>query len=111
MAGYEVLIAYNGDEGINKALSEQPDLIILDVVTPAIDSYEICGNLWEKYESASIPILVITSKTPEKGCIIRERIGIDNYMVKPVEPVEMLDKVTSLINQRKKNRVLRTVYV
>lgn len=97
MAGYEVLIAYDGSEGIKKVISEKPDLIILDVVTPAIDGYEICGHLWDRSETASIPVLVITSKTPERGCIIRERIGIDNYMVKPVEPVEMLNKVASLL--------------
>jgi two-component system, OmpR family, alkaline phosphatase synthesis response regulator PhoP len=124
MAGYEVLIAYNGTEGISKALSEQPDLIILDVVTPVIDGHEICGHLWDRYESDAIPILVVTSKTPEQGCSIRKRIGIDNYLVKPVEPMEMLDKVASLLNisdnkssaakqiaNGKKNRVLRTTHV
>ena len=124
MGGYEVIVAYDGSDGINKVVSEQPDLIILDVVTPAIDGYEICGHLWDRYESARIPILVITSKTPEKGCIIREKIGVDNYMVKPVEPVEMLDKVALLlhrsagkrrykkhISRRQDDKVLQTVNV
>lgn len=97
MEGYEVLIAYDGLEGIEKAIYDQPDLIILDITIPVIGGYEICKCLWNRYETASIPVLVITSKTPEKGCMIRDRIGAENYMVKPVEPAEMLDKVATLI--------------
>jgi two-component system alkaline phosphatase synthesis response regulator PhoP len=97
LAGYEVLIAYDGREGIEKAIHGRPDLIILDITIPVMDGYEICRCLWDKYETASIPVLVITSKTPEKGCMIRDRIGAENYLVKPVEPVEMLDKVATLM--------------
>lgn len=98
MAGYNVVVAHDGSEGLAKAMNEHPDLIILDVNVPVINGYEICRRLWSNHESAVTPILVITSKTPEKRCVVRKIIGAENYLVKPVEPEEMLDRVTSLLS-------------
>ena len=100
---YEVLVAYDGDEGIEKARSEKPDLIILDVIMPAEDGFSAAERLKEDPELSAIPIMMLTSfgtRVAETN-IPRSR-GLDleseDYIEKPVEPDELLRRAEKLLS-------------
>lgn len=96
--GYEVSLAYDGFEGLNKAIADRPDLIILDVMLPGLDGYEVCHRLRERNETAALPVLMISAKVRDEDRDIGIKVGADGYLAKPVEPSVMLEKVESLLS-------------
>jgi two-component system alkaline phosphatase synthesis response regulator PhoP len=97
-AGYDVIIAYDGYEGLEKTLHEHPDLIILDIMLPGIDGYEICHRLRAEPETITLPILMISAKAREEDRNIGLKVGADDYLAKPVEPSVMLAKIEELLS-------------
>ena len=95
--GYEVGIASDGFEGLRKALGEHPDLIILDVMLPGLDGYEICHRLRQKAETANLPILMISAKARKDDKDVGLQVGADEYLTKPVDPSEILARVQALL--------------
>jgi two-component system, OmpR family, alkaline phosphatase synthesis response regulator PhoP len=93
MEGYQVLVAQNGEEGLNQAKRESPDLIILDLMLPKLDGYKVCRLLKfdEKYKH--IPILMLTAKTQEKDKLLGKETGADDYMTKPFDIDKLMEKV------------------
>ena len=96
-AGYEAIIAYDGFEGLSKAIEGHPDLVILDIMLPGIDGYEVCHRLREKNETSILPILMMSAKAREEDRDIGLKVGADDYLAKPVEPSVMLAKVGELL--------------
>ena len=88
--GYSVIIAENGEEGVAKALSEGPDLIILDIMMPKIDGYEACKRIRKKL---SIPIIMLTAKAEEVDKVLGLEIGADDYVTKPFGMRELIARV------------------
>ena len=97
-AGYEVITAYDGFDGLDKAVTEGPDLIILDVMLPGLDGYEVCHQLRQKSETATLPILMISAKARDDDRDIGLRVGADDYMAKPVDPSVIIQKVGDLLS-------------
>ena len=95
--GLEVLTAKNGLDGLNSAQTQQPDLIILDIMLPGLDGYEVCHRLREKAETASIPILMLSAKARQEDKDMGIRVGADDYLTKPVDPSEIVTKVQTLL--------------
>lgn len=98
---YDVDIAHDGKEGLEKAHTLNPDLIILDVMMPEIDGYEVCNRLKSDPKYKHIPILLLTAVgeaipatkyTLEMGM----KTEADDYISKPVEPVELVERVENL---------------
>jgi two-component system alkaline phosphatase synthesis response regulator PhoP len=100
MEGFNVLVSYNGEDALNKARKESPDLIILDLMLPKLDGYKVCRLLKfdEKYKH--IPILMLTAKTQEKDKILGMETGADEYITKPFEMDELLEKVKAYLNKK-----------
>jgi len=98
--GYEVLTASNGLEGLKKAQNEGPDLIILDVMLPGIDGFEICHHLRAEPQTAKLPILMLSAKAREVDKDTGHKVGADDYLTKPASPSEIIDKVESLLAQK-----------
>jgi len=94
---YKVLKAYDGDAGLKMARSENPDVIILDLMLPKLDGYKICRLLKfdEKYKK--IPIIIYTACGQEEDKKIGYEVGADVYLVKPFEPKILLDKIKGLL--------------
>ncbi len=88
--GYEVVIASNGVETIRKALSEQPDLIILDILMPEMDGYEVMRLLKNSEETSNIPVIVLTAYASDAGALISWVEGAEGYLAKPFNPDELL---------------------
>lgn len=98
-AGYEIITAGDGQEGLEKARKEKPDLIILDVMLPKLDGYKVCRMLKfdEKYKQ--IPIIMFTARAQKIDKETAESVGADGYITKPFEPQILLDKIKELLSK------------
>jgi len=96
-AGYEVVPAYDGQEGFEKAKSEKPDLIILDLMLPKMDGYKVCRMLNFDGKYKKIPILMFTARAQESDKKIGEEVGANDYITKPFEPQALLGKIKELL--------------
>ena len=96
---YEVLAAYDGQEGLDMAKKEKPDLIILDLMLPKMNGYKVCGLLKKDARYAKIPIMIFTAKAQEEDKKLGEEIGADGYLTKPFEPETLLGKIKELIKE------------
>ncbi|MCM8613823.1 MAG: response regulator [Candidatus Accumulibacter sp.] len=94
--GYQVITAENGEEGIAKARSDLPDLILMDVVMPGLNGYQATRTLTRDPATRSIPVIVCTTKGQETDKIWGLRQGAHDYMVKPVNGQELLAKIAAL---------------
>jgi len=95
-AGYQVTTAENGEEGIAKARSAKAGLILMDVVMPGLNGYQATRTLSRDEETKNIPIIVCTSKGQETDKIWGLRQGAIDYLVKPLIPEELLQRVAAL---------------
>ena len=93
---YQVITAVNGEEGVEKARKELPDLILMDVVMPGLNGYQATRTLTRDEQTKHIPIIVCTSKGQETDKIWGLRQGAQDYMVKPVNGEELLSKIAAL---------------
>ncbi|MCL2635680.1 MAG: response regulator [Betaproteobacteria bacterium] len=95
-AGYQVTTAETGEEGIAKAKANKPDLILMDVVMPGLNGYQATRTLTRDEETKSIPVIVCTSKGQETDKIWGLRQGAVDYLVKPLNPEELLKRIAAL---------------
>jgi DNA-binding response OmpR family regulator len=101
--GYEVIAATNGLEGIRKANQEAPDLVILDVMLPGMDGFEICHQLRSEPETAHLPILMFSAKAQEIDKDTGLKVGADDYLPKPAAPAEIVSRVEKLLAKKEKD--------
>jgi twitching motility two-component system response regulator PilH len=102
-AGFETLTAGNGSEGLNVAQAEKPDLVILDIVMPGLNGYEVCRALRRSPETAGIPVLLLTVKgqanspTGTKEQIDGFNAGAVDFVSKPVKAKQLVERVKALL--------------
>jgi DNA-binding response OmpR family regulator len=97
--GYEVLIAYDGKEALEKAREENPDLIVLDLMLPKMDGYKVCRMLKfdEKYKK--IPVVMLTARAQEKDESLGYEVGADAFITKPFKYQGLLTKIRELLGE------------
>lgn len=95
--GYQTLSATNGLEALNLAHNQSPDLIILDVMMPGLDGFEVARSLRRHPETALIPILMFTAKSQVEDKLAGYEAGVDIYLTKPVHPVELQANIKALL--------------
>jgi DNA-binding response OmpR family regulator len=95
--GYEVITAYEGKSGLNKAISEQPDLILLDIMMPDITGLDVCKKLVSNEETAHIPIILVTAKIEAEDTKEGLEAGAFDYIKKPFNRIELLARVKSAL--------------
>lgn len=98
--GYEVIIAVDGKEGLDKARTEKPDLVLLDLMLPKIDGYKVCRMLKfdEKYKH--IPIIIFTARAQESDEKMGMEVGADAYITKPFKPEVLISKIKELFTKK-----------
>ena len=94
--GYHVLLAESGDEGVEKALNEAPDLILMDVVMPGTSGYQATRMITRSDATRNIPVIMCTSKSQETDKIWGMRQGAYAYLTKPIDHQQLLAKIATL---------------
>ncbi len=88
--GYTVITAYDGKEGLEKIRAEKPDLVVLDVMMPYMDGFEVLKNLRRDPETESLPVIMLTAKAQDKDVFEGYHYGADMYLTKPFNPIELV---------------------
>ncbi len=96
---YDLLIAKDGQEAVEKALMESPDLILLDIVMPKMNGIEACGAIRSNPATASIPIIMVTTRGNEESVKTAFDSGCNEYVTKPINKVDLLNKIRSLLGE------------
>lgn len=97
-AGYEVVTAYDGREALEKVAAETPDLIVLDVMMPYMDGFEVLKNLKADPSTAEIPVIMLTAKAQDADVFRGWQSGVDCYLTKPFNPMELLTFVKRIFD-------------
>lgn len=102
--GYQIIAANNGEQGLAHADADAPDLILLDVMMPQMDGYEVARRLRANPDTANIPILMFTAKTQLDDKVTGFEAGADDYLTKPTHPTELQAHVKALLSRSTKGR-------
>ncbi|KQL37960.1 MULTISPECIES: response regulator transcription factor [Bacillaceae] len=98
-AGFQVVTATDGEEGLQKAVEEKPELIVLDLMLPKKDGMEVCKEL--RLQRNTTPILMVTAKDDEFDKVLGLELGADDYMTKPFSPREVVARVKAILRRSK----------
>ena len=101
LENYEVEIALSGEKCLEKSLSYQPNLIVLDLMLPGISGLEVCRKLKKNPLSADIPVIMLTAKTGESDIILGLELGADDYITKPFSPKVLTARIKSVLRRSK----------
>jgi DNA-binding response OmpR family regulator len=105
---YTVIVAYDGETGYQKAIKEKPDLIILDIMLPKLNGYEVCKKL--KKEIPDLPIIMLTAKSQEAEIVTGLELGADDYITKPFSVLELLARINTVLRRIKSGSELPEVH-
>jgi CheY-like chemotaxis protein len=97
LEGYQVLTANNGEEAVETATAEHPDLVILDIMMPRMDGYQACEQLKADAATRNIPIVFLSAKAQQADIEKGKSYGVQEYLTKPFDPTELLDVVDRLV--------------
>lgn len=97
--GFDVISAYDGQQGLEMARGEMPDLIILDLMLPKIDGYKVCRMLKFDDKYKNIPVIMFTARAQDSDRKLGEEVGADAYIIKPFEPEILLSKIRELLKE------------
>lgn len=103
-AGYDVVSAHNGIEGMQKVREEKPDLVLLDIVMPGMDGFEVCKTLRDDESNNLMPIIMLTSQGNEDDKLTGLELGADDYIIKPFIQRELLSRVNNTLRRIDRNR-------
>jgi DNA-binding response OmpR family regulator len=104
--GYDVLTSPDGEDGLEKIRSQQPDLIVLDIMLPGLDGLSLCRMIQRDPNTSHIPIIMLTARGMEVDKIVGLESGADDYLVKPVALGEFLARVRAVMRRTRKQPVV-----
>jgi DNA-binding response OmpR family regulator len=100
LRGYDAVEALDGPSGITAALEEKPDLILLDIMMPGMDGWQVLQQLREKEETGDIPILVFTAKEYSNGTTVADLNGADGFVPKPFELEDLIESIEAKLTRK-----------
>lgn len=95
--GFDTLLASDGEEGLEKARAEHPDIVLMDVVMPGMNGFQATRRMTRSPETADIPVIMVTTKDQETDKIWGIRQGAADYLVKPVSEKELVAKINAVL--------------
>jgi len=107
--GYGTLSVRNGEDAIDLARTEQPDMIILDLMLPGMDGLEVCKILRGERKTASIPIIMLTAKSQESDKVVGLELGADDYVTKPFSPRELIARIKAILRRGKEKDTFQEI--
>ncbi|SEF68964.1 two-component system, OmpR family, alkaline phosphatase synthesis response regulator PhoP [Caloramator fervidus] len=109
--GYKAFYALNGKEGLRLASEKKPDLILLDVMLPEMDGFDVCKEIKKNEDTSNIPIIMLTAKSEEFDKILGLELGADDYITKPFSIRELLARVKAVLRRNNKQAKSNVVYI
>ena len=100
--GYEVTGVTTGEDGVDAARSESPDIVLLDLMLPGIDGLEVCRRLKADPDTANIPVIMVTAKGEESDIVTGLELGADDYVTKPFSPKVLVARMRAVLRRREK---------
>jgi phosphate regulon transcriptional regulator PhoB len=94
--GYEVLVASTGAEAVKQAHDAHPDLVLLDIMVPQLNGWEVCRRLKQDAETRGIPVIMVTGRVEEGDKVLGFEVGADDYVTKPFSPRELLARIRAV---------------
>ena len=99
MEGYEVVTALDGEQALEKVKSEKPDLIVLDIMMPKLDGYEVCKSIKSNATTQHIPVILLSAKGRNVDQKLGFDVGADDYITKPFSPRKLVERINQLLGQ------------
>jgi DNA-binding response OmpR family regulator len=99
LEGFEVVLAHDGAEGVEVARAERPDIIVTDIMMPRMSGIELVQALKEDAATAAIPIILLSAKAQTSDLKSGMDAGADDYVTKPFEPLDLVDRVNALLSR------------
>ncbi len=106
--GYSVIESYDGEDGCRKALGEKPDLVLLDIMLPKKNGYEVCRELKEKLPE--VQVIMLTAKSQEEDIVAGLDIGADDYITKPFSVLELIARINASLRRIKQSNSVPEIY-
>jgi len=97
MEGYEVLTALDGEQAVEKARAEKPDLIVLDIMMPKLDGYETCKRLKADPATKDVPVILLSAKGRNVDQKVGFEVGADDYITKPFSPRKLVERINAIL--------------
>lgn len=97
--GHKVLVCRNGEQGLSRIRTDNPDLVILDLMLPGMDGVEVCRQVKSDPVTRAIPIIMVTAKSEESDVVLGLGIGADDYIAKPFSPRELIARVKVVLRR------------
>ena len=98
--GYDVLVSGNGAEALRLAREQRPDVILLDIMVPQLNGWEVCRRLKQDADLASIPVIMVSGRVDEGDKVLGFELGADDYVTKPFSPRELLARIRAVLRRR-----------
>jgi len=105
MEGYEVVTALDGEQALEKARAEKPDLIVLDIMMPKLDGYETCKRLKADATTKDIPVILLSAKGRNVDQKVGFEVGADDYITKPFSPRKLVERINAILGQTSSQRM------
>jgi len=102
-AGYDVTVASDGQDGLNRAQRQLPDVVVLDLMLPVVDGLEVCRRLRADARSSDVLIVMLTARAEESDHVVGLAIGADDYVTKPFSIMVLLERIKALLRRRDKS--------
>ncbi|HEX7079299.1 MAG TPA: response regulator [Candidatus Eisenbacteria bacterium] len=99
MEGYEVVTALDGEQALEKLKTEKPDLIVLDIMMPKLDGYEVCKAVKADPATKQIPVILLSAKGRNVDQKMGFEVGADDYITKPFSPRKLVERINQLLGQ------------
>jgi len=99
MEGYEVLTALDGEQALDRLKTDKPDLIVLDIMMPKVDGYEVCRTIKANPETQHIPVILLSAKGRNVDQKMGFDVGADDYITKPFSPRKLVERINALLGQ------------
>jgi two-component system alkaline phosphatase synthesis response regulator PhoP len=104
--GFRNIYAQDGEDALEYAIREHPDLIILDLMLPGMDGLEVCKELKKETKTSLIPIIMLTAKAQESDKVVGLELGADDYVTKPFSPRELIARIKAVLRRAKEKEKL-----
>lgn len=104
LEGFDLTLAHDGEEALHLAIDEKPDLVLLDVMMPKMDGFEVCRRLRSDSRTSNLSIIMLTAKSMSADKVVGLTAGADDYIIKPFDPLELVARVKSTLRRSRDMR-------